>query len=241
MKRARRSELFYFALEEGSSQAVSQLPFLPAGSLFLLGFPLCSFLLCRLFLGFPLCSFLLCCLFLRLALGDFLLRLFLSCFLLSLTLGYFFLRLFLGCFLLGLALGYLFLRFFLSCFLLRSLFLLGYFFLRLFLGDFLLCFPLCCFLLCYFFLRLFPGGFFLCYAAFLRRCSFLCSYFPLLRDFSLRSFFTRLLFGSHAFLRVGYPELSIYNKTKKTSKPIECRRLQKNAGEFMLLNEAKTF
>jgi hypothetical protein len=155
MKRARRSELFYFALEEGSSQAVSQLLFLPAGSLFLLGFPLCSFLLCRLFL--------------------------------RLTLGYFLLRFAFRRFLLGLSFGDLLLRFLLSL-------LLGYFFLRLFLGDF-----------------------FLCYAAFLRRCSFLCSYFPLLRDFSLRSFFTSLLFGSHAFLRVGYPELSIYNKKKKTS------------------------
>ncbi len=45
----------------------------------------------------------------------------------------------------------------------------------------------------------------------------LARYFTLLRDFALRSFFTRLLFGSHAFLRVGYPELSIYNKGKKTS------------------------
>jgi len=46
----------------------------------------------------------------------------------------------------------------------------------------------------------------------------LTRYFPLLRDFSLRSFFTRLLFGSHNYLRVGYPALSIYNRTEKSSK-----------------------
>ena len=47
---------------------------------------------------------------------------------------------------------------------------------------------------------------------------FLTRYFTLLRDFALRSFFTRLLFGSHKFLRVGYPALSIYNGTEKSSK-----------------------
>ena len=77
----------------------------------------------------------------------------------------------------------------------------------------------------------FLGGLFLfCYAAFLRRCFFLRCYFPLLRDLPLRSFFTRLLFGSHAFLRVGYPELSIYNKGKKTSKLAVCKRQRKHRG-----------
>ncbi len=47
---------------------------------------------------------------------------------------------------------------------------------------------------------------------------FLTHYFTLLRNFALRSFFTRLLFGSHKFLRVGYPALSIYNGTEKSSK-----------------------
>ncbi len=46
----------------------------------------------------------------------------------------------------------------------------------------------------------------------------LARYFTLLRDFALRSFFTRLLFGSHNLLRVGYPALSIYNKSEKSSK-----------------------
>ena len=45
----------------------------------------------------------------------------------------------------------------------------------------------------------------------------LSRYFPLLRGLPLGSFFTRLLFGSHNFLRVGYPALSIYNKSKKSS------------------------
>jgi len=188
-KRARISGLFYFALEEGSSQAIHQLPFSSAGRLFLLGFPLGRFFL-GLFLG----------LFLSLAFGYFLF---------SLTLG-FFLSLLLSLFL-GLAFGYL--LFSLALGLLFSLFLgfllglaLSDFFLSLFLGFFLHYPPF------------FLGGLFLfCCAAFFRRCSFLCCYFPLLRDLPLRSFFTRLLFGSHAFLRVGYPELSIYNKRKKTS------------------------
>ncbi len=47
--------------------------------------------------------------------------------------------------------------------------------------------------------------------------SLLSRYLPLLRGLPLRSFFTRLLFGSHNFLRVGYPALSIYNKFKKSS------------------------
>ncbi len=34
----------------------------------------------------------------------------------------------------------------------------------------------------------------------------------------LEAFFTRLLFGSHYLLRVGYPALSIYNKSEKSSK-----------------------
>ena len=210
MKRARRSELFYFALEEGSSQAVSQLPFLPAGSLFLLGFPLCSFLLCRLSLS-------------SLLLSYFLLRFAFCRFLLGLALGDFLFRFAFCRFLLGLALGDFLLRFSLSL-------LLGYFFLR----RFLFCFLLCCLSLSslflrYFFLRLFLGDFLLCYAAFFRRCFFLYSYFTLLRDFALRSFFTSLLFGSHAFLRVRYPELSIYNKARKTSKPNAVRTPRKIA------------
>ena len=162
-KRARISGLFYFAMEEGSSSAIHQLPLSSAGRLFL-----------RLLLS--------------LAFSDFPFSLFLG-------------------FLFGLALGYLLLGFALGFFL--GLFLslaLGYFLFSLFLG-FLLHYPP--FLL---------GGFFpfRC-AALFRRCPFLRCYFPLLSDLSLRSFFTRLLFGSHAFLRVGYPELSIYNKGKKTS------------------------
>ena len=43
-------------------------------------------------------------------------------------------------------------------------------------------------------------------------------YFPLLSDFPLRSLLAGLLFGSHHFLRVGYPALSIYNAFKKSSK-----------------------
>ncbi len=46
----------------------------------------------------------------------------------------------------------------------------------------------------------------------------LTRYLTLLRNLSLRSFFTRLLLGSHIYLRVGYPALSIYNKTEKSSK-----------------------
>ncbi len=216
-KRARISGLFYFALEEGSSQAIHQLPFSSAGRLFLLGFPPGRFLLglfLGLFLGF----------LLGLAFGYFLFSLtlgfllsllfslapgFLLGFLFSLALGLF-LGLFLG-FLLSLAFGYLLLS--LALGLLFRLFLgfllglaLGDFLLSLFLG-FLLHYP-----------PFFLGGLFLfrC-AALFRRCFFLRCYFPLLRDLPLRSFFTRLLFGSHAFLRVGYPELSIYNKGKNTS------------------------
>ncbi len=88
MKRARMCGLFCSALEEGSSQAIGQLPFPSAGRLFLLGFPLLSFPL-RLFLfGFAF----------RLLLGylflGFTLRL-----LLSLTFRYFLFGLFLGLFL----------------------------------------------------------------------------------------------------------------------------------------------
>jgi len=147
--------------------------------------------------------------------------------LLHLTLG-FFLSLALG-FLLGLALG-----FFLS---LALAFLFGLalgFFLSLALGllfglalGFLLHltlglpfgFALCLFLglALGFFLYLtlgLPFGFALCDSTLSR---LLPSYFTLLRSLSLRSFFTRLLFGSHNFLRVGYPALSIYNKSKKSS------------------------
>ena len=46
----------------------------------------------------------------------------------------------------------------------------------------------------------------------------LTRHLSLLRNLSLRSFFTRLLFGSHTFLRVGYPALSIYNRDEKSSK-----------------------
>ena len=127
-------------------------------------------------------------------------------FLLGFPPGRFLLSLFLD-FLLSLFLGYLFLRLALS------------FLFSLFLGFFLHYPPF------------FLGGLFLfCYAAFLRRCFFLRCYFPLLRDLPLRSFFTRLLFGSHAFLRVGYPELSIYNKGKKTSKLAVCKRQRKHRG-----------
>jgi hypothetical protein len=256
MKRARRSELFYFAVEEGSSQAISQLPFLPAGGLFLLGFPLCSFLLSRFFPGLALSDFLfgpflsglllgltlsrlllgfaLCSLLLSLAFRYFFLSLFLFGFFLSLTLGRFLLGLFLGRLFLRLALGYLFL----------SLFLFG-FFLSLTLGDFFLRLAFDRFLLglflCYFFLGLSLSDFFLRYAAFFRRCFFPCSYFPLLSDFSLRSFFTSLLFGSHAFLRVGYPGLSIYNKIKKTSKLLACKEISKNVIRLKLTNESKAF
>jgi len=244
MKRARRSELFYFAVEEGSSQAVSQLPSLPAGGLFLLGFPLCSFLfglflgltLSRFLLGFALCSLLLSLTF-RYFLFSLFLGFFLSSFFLGLTLSYFLFSLFLG-FFLGLTLGL-----FLSSFFLRLA--LGYLFLSLLLCGFFLSLTLGDFLLGLFlsglFLRLFPGDFFLCYAAFLRRCFFLCSYFPFLSDFSLRSFFTSLLFGSHAFLRVGYPELSIYNEIKKTSKLLVCKELSKNAARFECISKAKVF
>ena len=117
------------------------------------------------------------------------------CLTLGLLLG-FLLHLALGL-LLDLTLGFLFsllLGFSLSCF-----------FLRLALSSFLLGLTLCCF-----FLR----------SAALSDLSlrFLTRYFTLLRDFALRSFFTRLLFGSHKFLRVGYPALSIYNGTEKSSK-----------------------
>ncbi len=59
-----------------------------------------------------------------------------------------------------------------------------------------------------------PFGFALCDSTLSR---LLPGYFALLRGLPLRSFFTRLLFGSHNFLRVGYPALSIYNKSKKSS------------------------
>jgi len=200
MKRARRSGLFCVALEEGSSQAVKQLLLLSAGHLFLRGFLLCSFLLCGFLLGLALGRLLLGFAFCGLLLGYLFLRLFLR-----LLLGYLFLGLFLR-----LLLGYLFLRYFLFGFFLGRFFL-GFALGDLFLGLFLR----------YFFLRLFLGDLFLCYA-FFRRCLFLCRYFPLLGDFSLRSFLTSFLFGSHAFLRVGYPQLSIYNKTKKSSKRLAC-------------------
>ena len=123
-------------------------------------------------------------------LGSFSLRWTPLCLLLGLLLG-FLLHLALGL-LLELTLGFLF-----------SL-LLG-FLLHLALSSFLLGLTPCCF-----FLR----------SAALSDLSlrFLTRYFTLLRDFALRSFFTRLLFGSHKFLRVGYPALSIYNGTEKSSK-----------------------
>ncbi len=61
--------------------------------------------------------------------------------------------------------------------------------------------------------------------------SLLSRYLSLLRGLSLRSFFTRLLFGSHNFLRVGYPALSIYNKSKKSSElsePVNIFEIAKN-------------
>ena len=144
-------------------------------------------------------------------------------FFLSLTLGFlfslalgFFLSLALG-FLLHLTFGFLLhltfgLLFGLTFgFLLRLTFclLLGFslscFFLRLALSSFLLRLTLC----------LTFGNFAL--SDFTLRC-LLARYLALLRDLSLRSFFTRLLLGSHNFLRVGYPALSIYNRTEKSSK-----------------------
>ncbi len=126
--------------------------------------------------------------FLRFALG----------FLFSLTLG---LTLcFLFSFALGLAFGLL---------LGLTLGLALRFLLRLALGSFLF--------------RLTLGLTFACF--FLRSATFgdlslrlLTRYLTLLRNLSLRSFFTRLLLGSHIYLRVGYPALSIYNKTEKSSK-----------------------
>ena len=44
-------------------------------------------------------------------------------------------------------------------------------------------------------------------------CSLFLCCLSLLAAFALRSFLTALLFGSHHFLRVGYPALSIYNKS----------------------------
>jgi hypothetical protein len=144
----------------------------------------------RLLLGFAFCRLFLSSFFLRLTFGRFLFGLFLR-----LTFSYFFLRLFLG--------------FFLH-------FTFGRFLLGLLLG-----FPFCYFFLSSFFLRLTLGDFLLCLALsdLPFRCRFL-RYFPLLSDFSLRSFFlTCFLLGSHTiFLRVGYPELSIYNSFEKSSK-----------------------
>ncbi len=124
----------------------------------------------RFLLGFALCRFLLSSFFLRLTFGRFLFGLFLR-----LTFSYFFLSLFLGFFLglfLSLLLGFPFRYFLLTSFFLASLFL------RLTLGDFLLS------------LALSDLPF---------RCRFL-RYFPLLGDFSLRSFFlTCFLLGSHTF------------------------------------------
>jgi len=131
---------------------------------------------------------------------------------LSATLGSFFLRWTPLCLTLGLLLGFLL---HLALGLLLGL-TLG-FLLHLALGllfSLLLGFSLSCF-----FLRLALSSFLLGSAA-LSDLSlrFLTRYFTLLRDFALRSFFTRLLFGSHKFLRVGYPALSIYNGTEKSSK-----------------------
>jgi len=163
----------------------------------------------------PLGSFLLSLPFgwpsLRFALGFFL----------SLTLGFlfrlalgFFLSLTLG-FLLSLALG-LFLGLFLGFLLHLALGL----FLGLTLGFPLrLAFCLLFSLLLCFSLRLAFSSFLLrlTLSDLTLRCLLAC-YLALLRDLSLRSFFTRLLLGSHNFLRVGYPALSIYNRTEKSSK-----------------------
>jgi len=202
----------FLVLEEGlvsSDCLATVLPFFrprlfatPLGSLFL-GFPF-GWPFLRFTLGFLL-SLTLSWPFLRFSLGL-LLGLTLG-FLLSLTLCLTF-GLFLGL-LLSLAFGLLLgLTLGLTLRLLLSL-ALGLFLdltLRLTFG-FLFRLTLSCF-----FLRLTFACFSLRSAAFSDlSLRLLTSYFPLLRDLSLRSFLTRFFLGSHIYLRVGYPALSIYN------------------------------
>ena len=211
----------FLVLEEGlvsSDCWATVLPFFrprlfatPLGSLFL-GFPF-GWPFLRFTLGFLL-SLTLSWPFLRFSLGL-LLGLTLG-FLLSLTLCLT-LGLFLGLLLslafgllLGLTLGLtlrLLLSLALGLFLDLTLRLTFGFLFRLTLSSFFLRLTLSCF-----FLRLTFACFSLRSAAFSDlSLRLLTSYFPLLRDLSLRSFLTRFFLGSHIYLRVGYPALSIYN------------------------------
>ena len=141
----------------------------------------------------------------------------------SLSLGYFSLRLLLG-FALRLTLRFA-LRFPFGLFLALLLglalrFPLGLFLALLFgftLGGLLFRFPFCFLFSFFLYFPLFLSGrsFSFHYAPFR---GFLASYFSLLGGLTPRSFFPRLFLGSHGYLRVGYPALSIYNNTKKSSK-----------------------